>query len=581
MDVILFILLLVVGFNFGGRIASLEAKIKLLEKTRLKSNLEEEVLTSDSDSVEFEPYVKTNELKIDNLIPRGITEEESFSINNWLKEDLMMKLGAFLLILAFGWFVSYAIVSEWIGPVGQITLGLLVGLAFLIIGVWRIQKIQNQGGIFAVLGATIVMMTTFAAREVYDLFTPNSALLLMFLTIAFIAFLSVRYRNEKIAYAGLVMANIAPLLTNSVNPSEVGLFSYLLVVTAGALWVVWSTGWTRIILASLVMTYSYSLAFIDSYLVDKDILLFFAFVFVSIYFVANVISLVRRNAEKEQHINNHIFTALGTLLFLLTWVQAAVAAQWISLVYIAWALVFAVGTYVVYSSTSNLKAFYLYGATSIALIGIATAVELDGPVLTLAFLLEVSLLIIASIKVGVSNKTLSYLSLLLFIPIITSVESFSIRHWDNGLFNQHALIIILIALSTLGVGLLLSQRKVEGDSKLVSNIMLLISGFYSLSFVWLSLHSLFSDTFATTLSLVIYTLAGIALFVNGTAAKNKAMSTAGSIIIGLVIARLLLIDVWMMSLEARIFTFLAVGILLISTAFIKKHRQPNNEELIN
>jgi hypothetical protein len=42
------------------------------------------------------------------------------------------------------------------------------------------------------------------------------------------------------------------------------------------------------------------------------------------------------------------------------------------------------------------------------------------------------------------------------------------------------------------------------------------------------------------------------------------------VVLGGVVLRLLLIDVWQMDLVGRIITFFVVGTLLLSTAFIKK-----------
>ena len=37
----------------------------------------------------------------------------------WLSTDWPMKLGAFLILLAFAWLTSYAFVNNWIGPMGR------------------------------------------------------------------------------------------------------------------------------------------------------------------------------------------------------------------------------------------------------------------------------------------------------------------------------------------------------------------------------------------------------------------------------------------------------------------------------
>jgi hypothetical protein len=36
----------------------------------------------------------------------------------WIKEDWLMKLGALLLLIGFGWLASYAFLHNWIGPHG-------------------------------------------------------------------------------------------------------------------------------------------------------------------------------------------------------------------------------------------------------------------------------------------------------------------------------------------------------------------------------------------------------------------------------------------------------------------------------
>ncbi|TSC73401.1 MAG: membrane protein [Parcubacteria group bacterium Gr01-1014_48] len=114
----------------------------------------------------------------------------------WLKEDWIIKLGAFLLLIGFGWLTTYAFLNNWIGPMGRITLGVALGVCILVLGFWRIKKYLHQGGIFLVLGSTTILLTLFAAREIYEFFTPVSALAAMFITTAFVAYASVIYRSQ-------------------------------------------------------------------------------------------------------------------------------------------------------------------------------------------------------------------------------------------------------------------------------------------------------------------------------------------------------------------------------------------------
>ncbi len=581
MELITFVALIVLYLVFSGRIKRLEERLDNMENRTLQSSVEPRPIPP-ADAAQRPMYEGAKwQGQSDSFAPVTPSVPSAFDkFIDWIKEDFMVKLGAFLLILALGWFVSYAILEQWIGPAGQIMLGLLAGTAFLGLGAWRIQKFRHQGGIFTILGATTILLTVFAARSIYEFFTYFSALSLMFFTVVFVAFVSVRYQSEKLALTSLLLASIAPFLTDSMPVPALEIFTYLLVVTLGTLWVVWVTGWTRLTLASLIISYLYSVAFMfDGRPGDLDTTLIFSFIFVSLFFAANMVSLVRRHGEGSKHMMTHTVTALGTAIFLFTWVEEAVTPEWRSLIYTAWALIFAVGTYVVYMFTANRSAFYLYGATSIALIGVATAAELEGQVLTLAYLLEVSVLVLAAARLGASARTLSLLSMLMVVPVLFSLPSLNQWLWKDGVFNEHFVVVSMTMIALFALGFLLKEKKDKEGAEL-SNFtatgLITTGAVYAVALVWLVFHTLFTSDLATMLSLIVYTIAGIVLFVFGTTHGQKAKRVAGGVLIGLVILRLLFIEVWDMNLEGRIITFLIIGLMLISTAFIGKLRHPVN-----
>jgi uncharacterized membrane protein len=579
-------LALIVAFGtilyVGGKIGRLEDRVQQLEKEKLGAPVHPSSApagntpvspVSSSTPLPPPPHTGTP------AAPAGVQYHQTSSPQRspfvqWLKEDFMVKLGAFLLLLALGWFVSYAFANDWIGPVGRITLGLLMGVAFLCAGVWRIQKYVHQGGIFTVLGATTVLLTIFAAREIYEFFTPLSSLALMFGTVVFVAFVSVRYNSQALAHGGLILASVAWLFTNAPAPDVTELFTYLLIVLAGTLWVVWRTGWCMLTFLSMLIAFAYSLPFLDGRMdpASQDMALLFAFIFVGIFFITNIISLLFR--KDGSYAQAHIMTALGTGVYLLTWVSVAASEQWQSLLYIAWALVFMIGSYIVYMRTANRIAFYIYGSTSIVLIGAATAAELQGAVLAIAYTLEVAVLLIVAVVLHGRAQLLSRLSLLFAVPIVLSLESFVSSQWRDGVMHSDFSVLLLIAVSLLAVGLYVSaKRKSDDDSSVLTVVqgLIIISAVYWVALVWLVSHAVFIiDAFATTVALVIYTIAGITMFISGKVNDMTALRIGGAVLIGMVIARLLLIEVWDMSVGGRIIAFFIIGLLLVSTAFFKK-----------
>ncbi len=578
MEFLLFIVALVGWVQLSSRVSYLEKKINRLNKFK------DEIIPDNSLQPiplagEF-PFVPNNMAVNEAGMSAEINSETSFDkFVDWVKQDFMVKLGSFLLLLALGWFVSYAFANNWIGAIGRITLGILVGVLFLVLGTLRMRKYVHQGGIFTVVGATTILLTLYAAREIYDFFTPESALVLMFMTVAFVAFVSVQFNSEKLALAGLIMGGVAPLLTAANDWDVATVFPYLLVLVAGTLWTVWHTGWTRLTLTALIISFLHSLPFLFGDVYDEDIAIMFSFLLVAIFFVANVISLVRRRGE-EKHLAIHASTALFTAIFLFSWIETAAINEWKSLLYTAWALVFALGTYVVFVATANYRAFYLYGGTSIALLGVATAAEFDGPVLVLMYLFEISALVFAAAKLKIRTDILVRLSWLLFVPIILSLESLDSWRWV-GVFNENFVVLLMSAAILTAVSLTINSRVGDDESgmaKLTVGTFLFGGVFYVMAIVWLVAHQLFNYDLGTMLALVVYTVVGIATFVTGKTHSVKAMRYLGGFLIGAVIARLLLVEVWNMETEGRIITFVIIGLLLISTAFMRKVQLQDNNE---
>lgn len=503
---------------------------------------------------------------------------------NWLKEDFMVKLGAFLLLIGLGWFVSYAFANNWIGEMGRIMLGLLTGVIIMAVGVWRIETKPQQGSIFTVLGSATIILTLYAAREIFDIFTPATALLLMFASVAFVAYVSVRYNRRATALSGLILAGLAPILTASPNPEALGLFLYLLVVVLGTLWVVYIRGWSILTLASLVLVSFYGIPYVIFGVgqADADIALMFSFVFTAIFFIANIVGLIYNDNEKNR--THHLLIALGTGIYLITWVLVAAPAEWQSLILSTWMLVFSFGSFIVYRSLNNLNPFYIYGGTSIVLLAAATAMELSGPALLIAYIFEVTALVILSTRVFPGTKIPLATSWLFGGLMLLSLSSIDSREWTTGIMHEDASVLVLLTAALLLVSLNFYYLK-EALYVKVAQVFLVFGSVYSLILIWLFLHAGI-DTYgydanyaveqlryqtATIWSLVIYTVIGIIVYINGVRSGSKGMSLGGSILLGLVVARLLFVEVWEMDITGRIITFLVIGALLISTAFIKRN----------
>jgi uncharacterized membrane protein len=72
---------------------------------------------------------------------------------------------------------------------------------------------------------------------------------------------------------------------------------------------------------------------------------------------------------------------------------------------------------------------------------------------------------------------------------------------------------------------------------------------------------------------VVYTIVGIISYIYGFSNQKRVLKIYGGLIVGFVVLRLLLIDIWKMELTGRIITFFLIGALLISTAFLTNRKK--------
>jgi len=512
----------------------------------------------------------------------GPTLSEKFV--EWLKEDWLLKLGALLLLIGFGWLTTYAFLNNWIGPMGRIALGIVAGALFILLGYWRIKNYITQGGIFLVLGSTTILLTIFAARTVYDFFTPLSALGVMFLSTAFVALASVKYNSRALSLLSLTLAGIAPLLTKSPATDHVGLFAYLFVVILGAIWIVALTGQRELTAASLIIISAYSAPHLLSSssfpLVDIQTLLLFAYAFTTLFFLTNTTGILKL---KGKEIVPDLVAAAGNGLFLLAWIMTAAQDEWKSLIIAAWMIVFAVGAFLIFRITQRREPFYVYAGVGIAMLAAATSAELKGATLTIAYTIESGIIALIAYAVLRDIKIAERISLLLIGPVILSIGSITSRAWLTSVIHKDFFVLLVLGLTMLGLGTFFLRHVQEtGDKepRQLNATLLIIGSAYAYVLLWLSLHvGLLNDNTAVMISLVIYTIIGLIAYFYGLANGKRGLYLYGGALVGFVVGRLLLIDVWRMELAGRIVMFFLIGALLVSTAFLG--RKKHDKEIIN
>lgn len=563
------VVVLVLLVNLRGRVAKLEG-------------LREGGATRDFEAKYETPKAASAEAK--KPTPAYLHQTQtphSSHLFDWLKEDWMLKLGALLLLVGFGWLTTYAFLHNWIGPMGRIALGLGAGVVFSLFGWWRIQKYIHQGGIFLVLGSTTILLTMFAAREIYQMFTPLSALIIMFLSTASVAFASVKYKSRSLALTSLVLAGIAPLFINEPSSNYIALFSYLFVVTVGAIWVVALTGMRELTPAALLLVTFYSLSHFSPFsdAADSSTLLLFAYAFAALFFLTTTVAIVRM---KDAVVIPNLITAAGNGLLLLFWIATAAEREWQSAIMMGWMCVFVIGAFLIFRITKRREPLYVYAGVGIAMLGTATSVEFTDSALTIAYTIEGAFVALIAYAVLRDIKIAERISLLLVVPAILSIESITSTAWNFSIFHEDFFVVLALGLTLFGLGLFFQQcreRTLSAEPRILNALMLITGSVYFYALLWLSLGvGVANKNTAVMISLVIYTIIGLISYFYGLSKEKNGLRLYGGALVGLVVGRLFLVDIWEMALTGRIITFFLIGALLVSTAFLgkKKTTTPEN-----
>lgn len=577
------IALLVLIFRTRMRVRTLERLMEKLIKTG-------GVWRATEQNYQFQTQTQQVDLRqtIPSPSPEVLTPPEQLALTSfdkflvWLKEDWLLKIGALLLIIGFGWFASYAFIHNWIGPMGRIALGVVAGALFLLLGWWRIKKSLSQGGVFLVLGSTTILLTVFAARAIYNFFDPVSALVVMFLSVAFVAFVGVKHNSRALTLMSLALASVAPLLIKPPDTDHIGLFAYLFFIALGAVWVVAINGQRTLTTVALVIISLYSLPHLLSPSLFPQVvagnLLFFAYAFAALFFITNTAGILKLKDKDKKEIIPDLVTAAGNGLFLLFWIMSAAPKEWQSLIISAWMILFAAGSFIVFKITQKREPFYVYAGVAVAMLAAATFAELEGAALTIAYTIESGIISFVAYSIIKDARVAERISLLLIGPIFLSFGSIASRSWRTSVFNEDFFVLLVLGVTLFGLGLFFrSCRAAETDEKDPKrfNAALLIAGsVYGYALVWLSLHSMFQEgSAATMISLVIYLIIGLITYFNSLANDKKTLRIYGGLLVGFVVGHLLFVDVWHMELAQRTATFFLIGALLVSTAFLSRKKR--------
>jgi uncharacterized membrane protein len=199
--------------------------------------------------------------------------------------------------------------------------------------------------------------------------------------------------------------------------------------------------------------------------------------------------------------------------------------------------------------------------------------------LSYAFLIYVLVAIFTLVRAPSAWIQVSLISF--SIPLLLSLSSFTMSGWSSGPLSPEAVGLATSVCVFVLVGLGVRERMIDVPEyastlkpKATSQIFFTLAALYSVGLVWGLTHSVVAQTEAVSVALFIYTLVGLGSYLFGTRTHNREFWYLGVALLVIVVARLLLVDIWNMEIVWRFITLLGIGSLFIGAAFFeKKERQ--------
>jgi uncharacterized membrane protein len=165
------------------------------------------------------------------------------------------RVGAVVLTLGIGFFLKYAFDNHWIQPAGRVALGLVAGVALLLVGE-RLQRAAYRApaqGVVAV-GIATLYLSIYAAYGFYQLVSQPVAFVVMLLVTAAGLALALVHDARAVAALANLGGFLTPVLLAGDRDAGVALFTYLAVLDAGMLVSAYFRRWPELGLMSFVFT---------------------------------------------------------------------------------------------------------------------------------------------------------------------------------------------------------------------------------------------------------------------------------------------------------------------------------------
>ena len=228
------------------------------------------------------------------------TPRKPFDWESLIGVKLFSWIAGIALVLAALFFLSYSVEHGWLNPTVRASLGLATGIILLLVCELRVARNYSfTANAMDGAGIAILYATLFAMHALWHLLPASAVFVLMLIVTAIAVLLSIRRDSVFIALLGLVGGFATPALLSTGENKPIALFSYLLLLNVGLLFVAIQRRWPLLTLLSVVFTVIYEWGWISKFLTVSQLPLAVS-IFILFAAAAAASLWMRRQADEAQ-----------------------------------------------------------------------------------------------------------------------------------------------------------------------------------------------------------------------------------------------------------------------------------------
>ena len=349
--------------------------------------------------------------------------------------------GAIMLLLGVSFFLKYAFDNNWVGPTGQVAIGIIVGIVFLGLGQKLRATYLKYSDLLFGTGIGILYFAIYAGFAFYEpaVFLQPLAFMLMILVTALAMVIAVLGGTINIAILGVLGGFLTPVLLSTGENHLVTLSLYMIVLNLGVLGVSWFKKWLELNYLTFFGTVILFSGWMSKfYWQDPDAQLWMTFFFLTIFFVLFLCNsvlhhFVRKESSTQGDLALLTMNAIGYF-----WVCYSILEpkhhDVLGFFALIMAVIYFVLAYVAYTSQKHDRTLNLFlPGIAVVFISVAIPLQLSGYWISIAWLIESVVLVYVGLFLR--EKVIQIFGWLVLCVGMISMMTETYRIWSGSINN--------------------------------------------------------------------------------------------------------------------------------------------------